>query len=62
MADKMKPALTKPEGSVKTTPTVDDAMVNDSLGTIDFSDSTGSDPEKETGDAKRNNKDTKRQD
>jgi hypothetical protein len=62
MVDKTKSTQTQPAGSVKATPTVDDAMVNDSLGTIDISDSTGSDPEKETGDAKRKNKDTGRQD
>lgn len=33
----------------------DDAIVNDSLGTIDPADSTGVDEEKETGDAKRDN-------
>ena len=36
----------------------DDAVVNDSLGTIDTSDSTGTDEELETGDAKANNFDT----
>ena len=34
---------------------VDDEMVNDSLGTVSIADSTGSDEQKETGDAKRNN-------
>jgi hypothetical protein len=62
MVEKTKPTPTQPAGSVKTTPTVDDAMVNDSLGTVDIADSTGSDPEKETGDAKRKNKDTGRED
>jgi hypothetical protein len=33
----------------------DDGVVNDSLGTVDPADSTGSDEEKETGDAKKNN-------
>jgi hypothetical protein len=37
-------------------------MVNDSLGTIDTSDSTGLDETKETGDAKRKNHDTGRED
>jgi hypothetical protein len=37
-------------------------MVNDSLGTIDSSDSTGLDETKETGDAKRKNHDTGRED
>jgi hypothetical protein len=31
----------------------DDGVVNDSLGTVDFADSTGTDEEKETGDAKK---------
>jgi hypothetical protein len=35
----------------------DDGVVNDSLGTVDVADSTGSDPEKETGDAKKKNVD-----
>ena len=39
------------KGAVKT----DDAMVNDSMGTVDPADSTGVDEEKETGDAKRDN-------
>jgi hypothetical protein len=62
MVDKTKPLQRNPGGSVKPDPTVDDAMVNDSLGTVDISDSTGSDPEKETGDAKRKNKDAGRED
>jgi len=37
-------------------------MVNDSLGTTDFSDSTGLDESKETGDAKKMIKDKKQQD
>jgi hypothetical protein len=36
----------------------DDGVVNDSLGTVDPADSTGSDEEKETGDAKRGNTNT----
>jgi hypothetical protein len=39
----------------------DDGVVNDSLGTIDPSDSTGTDEDKETGDAKKGNT-TKRED
>lgn len=34
----------------------DDGVVNDSLGTVDQADSTGTDESKETGDAKKNNK------
>jgi hypothetical protein len=37
----------------------DDGVVNDSLGTIDFADSTGTDEEKDTGDAKKFNKNTR---
>lgn len=37
-------------------------MVNDSLGTVDIADSTGTDEEKETGEAKIGNKDTKQED
>jgi hypothetical protein len=37
----------------------EDGVVNDSLGTIDTSDSTGVDEELETGDAKADNLDTK---
>jgi hypothetical protein len=37
----------------------DDDVVNDSLGTIDPADSTGSDEEKETGDAKEKNRNTR---
>ena len=35
--------------------TEDDGVVNDSLGTVDPADSTGTDEEKDTGDAKKNN-------
>lgn len=37
----------------------DDAVVNDSLGTVSPADSTGTDESKETGDAKKNNADTR---
>jgi len=37
----------------------DDGLVNDSLGSVDIADSTGLDETKETGDAKRLNKNTK---
>ena len=36
----------------------DDEVVNDSLGTVDSADSTGSDEDLETGDAKADNFDT----
>jgi hypothetical protein len=38
---------------------IDDVMVNDSLGTVTIADSTGSDETKETGEAKKGNKDTR---
>ena len=37
----------------------EDVIVNDSLGTVNEADSTGTDEEKETGDAKKNNFPTK---
>jgi hypothetical protein len=37
----------------------EDVIVNDSLGTVSEADSTGTDEEKETGDAKKNNFPTK---
>jgi hypothetical protein len=37
----------------------EDGMVNDSMGTTDTADSTGSDEEKETGDAKKNDTQTR---
>lgn len=36
-----------------------DVIVNDSLGTVDEADSTGTDEEKETGEAKKNNRPTR---
>jgi hypothetical protein len=43
----------------KTTVDEEDVIVNDSLGTVDEADSTGTEDEKETGDAKKNNFPTK---
>jgi hypothetical protein len=53
MSAKTKPTHELPGG--QTEDTKDDGVVNDSLGTVDPADSTGSDEEKETGDAKKNN-------
>jgi len=39
--------------------TKDDGVVNDSLGTVDPADSTGTDENKETGDAKKGNSKTR---
>jgi hypothetical protein len=58
MTEKLKPTHTQPGGfEEKNTPS-DDGVVNDSLGTVNIADSSGVDETKETGDAKRLNKDT----
>jgi hypothetical protein len=59
MSVKTKSTHTMPGGEVEVNGKSDDGMVNDSLGTIDSADSTGSDETKETGDAKKNNKPTR---
>jgi hypothetical protein len=59
MSDKIKPNLAPHAGLAKKQAVVDDIMVNDSLGTVTIADSTGSDETKETGDAKKGNKDTR---
>jgi hypothetical protein len=46
-------------GSVEEDEIAEDGVVNDSLGTIDSADSTGTDEDKETGEAKIENKDTR---
>jgi hypothetical protein len=52
-----KPKQTPPADSMN--PGRDEEeVVNDSLGTVDSADSTGTDEDKETGDAKANNFDT----
>jgi hypothetical protein len=61
MSDKLKSTHEQPGGFVKEDDANDDGVVNDSLGTVDPADSTGSDEEKETGDAKVGNED-KRED
>jgi hypothetical protein len=43
----------------KSTVDDEDVIVNDSLGTVSQADSTGTDDEEETGDAKKNNFPTK---
>jgi hypothetical protein len=55
----VKPTHTQPGGFEMPDPKKDDGIVNDSLGTTDVADSTGSDPEKETGDAKTKNRNTR---
>jgi hypothetical protein len=54
-----KTTHTQPGGFVVPDPEKDDGIVNDSLGTVDVADSTGTDPEKETGDAKVKNRNTR---
>jgi hypothetical protein len=59
MGEKLKPTHGQPGGFVKEDEKIDDGVVNDSLGTVDPADSDGMDEEKETGDAKDRNEDTK---
>jgi hypothetical protein len=54
-----KPTHTQPGGFIDNKNRPDDLVVNDSLGTVDPADSTGSDESKETGDAKVKNKNTR---
>ena len=58
MTDKLEPTHTHPSGFKEKNPPPDDGIVNDSFGTVDIADSTGLDESKETGDAKRLNKNT----
>ncbi len=58
MLEGVKPTHTQP-GGFQGKPVKDDEVVNDSLGTVDPADSSGLDEEKETGDAKTLNKDTR---
>ena len=50
---------TQPGGFIENPEKAEDVVVNDSLGTVDTADSTGTDEDKETGDAKANNTDTR---
>ncbi len=54
-----KPTHTQPGGFLEVTGNPDDAVVNDSLGTVDIADSTGIEEERETGDAKVGNTNTR---
>ena len=58
MTEKTKPTHNQPDGLQETNQKADDGVVNDSLGTVNIADSTGLDEAKETGDAKRQNKNT----
>ena len=59
MNGKLKPTHDQPGGFVDEKANRDDGVVNDSLGTVNSADSTGLDENKETGEAKRNNKNTR---
>jgi hypothetical protein len=59
MPAKLKPTHTEPGGFQEVNPGNDDGVVNDSFGTVDPADSTGLDENKETGDAKAKNKNTR---
>ena len=59
MKEKLKPTHTQPGAFQESNPKNDDGIVNDSFGTVDPADSTGLDDNKETGDAKRLNKNTR---
>ena len=58
MIDGPRPTHTQP-GGFEIPEESDETVVNDSLGTVDTADSTGTDDEMETGDAKVNNLDTR---
>ena len=59
MTTKLKSTHEQPGGLQDPNAEPDDGLVNDSLGSVDTADSTGLDEDKETGDAKRNNKNTR---
>ena len=58
MTTNPKPTHEQPGGFQDQNADPDDGLVNDSLGSVDTADSTGLDEDKETGDAKRLNKNT----
>ncbi len=58
--ERLKPTHTQPGGfQVIDEEEDEDLLINDSFGTIDIADSTGTDEERETGDAKVGNLDTR---
>jgi hypothetical protein len=59
MRDKIRSTHTQPGAFIEDDGKADDGVVNDSLGTVDPADSTGVDEEKETGDAKKGNEETR---
>ena len=58
MDKNLKPTHEQPGGLTENDEEPTDGMVNDSLGTTSFADSTGLDETKETGDAKDKNQNT----
>lgn len=58
MNGRLKSTHDQPGGFVDTVTDSEDGVVNDSLGTVDTADSSGLDDDKETGEAKTQNKDT----
>jgi hypothetical protein len=59
MKGQLMPTHTQPGAFVVVDENAEDGVVNDSMGTIDTADSTGDDDEKETGEAKIGNWNTK---
>jgi hypothetical protein len=59
MNDQLMPTHTMPGGFICMDENAEDGLVNDSLGTINWADSTGSDEEMETGEAKVGNWNTR---
>ena len=55
MPPHLKPTHTVPGAYVEENEEADDGVVNDALGTIDISDSSGVEDERETGEAKSGN-------
>jgi hypothetical protein len=57
MSARTKPTHELPGGQTETPK--DDGVINDSLGTVDLADSTGTDDEKDNGDGKKGNTKTR---
>jgi hypothetical protein len=59
MMETPSPAHAKPHKSLEDPEQAEEAVVNDSLGTVNTADSTGTDEDLETGDARDKNFDTR---
>ncbi len=59
MTQNPKPTHMQPGGFLEVTRDPDNGVVNDSMGTVDIADSTGIEEERETGDAKVGNANTR---